>query len=235
MKKIKLFLAGSLILNMLFIGVGSCILYKQGGITFIKEQVANATSSQKYSDYYLQKKDIFESLKTTETDKIFVGDSITDHGEFQEYFPEETVLNRGIAEDTSEGVLNRIGEVAERKPKEAYIMIGINDIGAGVSAETYRKNIDKIIQSFDQDTTKVTLQSILPINNRDFNNDLSNKTVHEFNDILQQLAEKHSIDYVDLHTACEDSDGQLIKEITIDGLHLKGEGYKIWMEQLNQK
>lgn len=233
-KKAKAFLAGSLILNILFIGIGGYMIHKQGGITFIKEQVANATSPQKYPDYYLQNKNIFESIEVAETDKIFVGDSITDHGEFQEYFPGQTVLNRGISEDTSDGVLNRIKEVAERKPREVYIMIGINDIGAGTDAKTYRKNVDSIIQSFNKDATKVILQSILPINNRDFNNDLSNKTVHEFNAILQQLAQKHGAEYIDLHSAFEDPDGQLKKDITIDGIHLKGEGYKIWMNKLNQ-
>src|SRR5690606_7305518 len=103
-------------------------------------------------------KNIFESIEVAETDKIFVGDSITDHGEFQEYFPGQTVLNRGISEDTSDGVLNRIKEVAERKPREVYIMIGINDIRAGTDAKTYRKNVDSIIQSFDKDATKVILQ-----------------------------------------------------------------------------
>lgn len=234
-KKAKVLLAGSLILNILFIGIGGYLIHKQGGIAFIKEQVANATSSQKYPDYYVQNKDIFESIRVAKADKIFVGDSITDHGEFQEYYLDQTVLNRGISEDTTDGVLNRIGEVAGRSPKEVYLMIGINDIGAGVEAKTYQKNVEKIIESFDKNSTKVVLQSILPINNRDFNNDLSNKTIHEFNAILQQMAQKYGVDYIDLHTAFEDRDGQLKKDITIDGIHLKGEGYRIWMDKLNNR
>ncbi|MDN7244535.1 GDSL-type esterase/lipase family protein [Planococcus shenhongbingii] len=234
MKKVKALLMGSLIVNLLFIGATGFIVYKQGGISFIKEQIGNAASPQELPDYYLQKKDIFESLNTAKPDKVFIGDSITDHGEFQEYYPGQAVLNRGIAEDTSKGVLNRIDEAAKRYPKEVYLMIGINDIAAGVEADSYRRNIEKIIQSFDENSTKVILQSILPINNQDFNNEISNEKIHQFNKILQEIAEENSLEFVNLHTAFEAPNGQLRKEITIDGIHLKGKGYDIWFEQLSK-
>lgn len=232
MKKFKVFLGISVALNLAFIGIAGFILAKQGGIGFIKEQWDSLASDQGFPDYYLQKKAIFESLDTEAPDKIFLGDSITDHGEFQEYYPEEKVLNRGIAEDTSNGVLNRIAEVVDRNPKEVYIMIGINDIGAGASSAAYEKNMRKIIESFDLAKTRLVLQSILPINNKDFNNELSNETVDEFNHILESLASEYGISYVDLQPVFEEADGQLEKEITIDGIHLKGIGYDRWIKSL---
>lgn len=232
MKKFKVFLGISVALNLAFIGIAGFILAKQGGIGFIKEQWVSMTSDQEFPDYYLQKKAIFESLGTEVPDKIFLGDSITDHGEFQEYYPEEKVLNRGIAEDTSKGVLNRIDEVVNRNPKEVYIMIGINDIGAGSSSAAYEKNIRKIIESFDLSKTRLVLQSILPINNKDFNNELSNETVDEFNQILESLAKEYELGYVDLQPEFEEANGQLEKKITIDGIHLKGIGYDRWIKSL---
>lgn len=232
MKKFKVFLGISVALNLAFIGIAGFILAKQGGIGFIKEQWDSLASDQKFPDYYLQKKAIFESLDTEAPDKIFLGDSITDHGEFQEYYPKEKVLNRGIAEDTSIGVLNRIAEVVDRNPKEVYIMIGINDIGAGTNSATYEKNMRNIIESFDLSKSRLVLQSILPINNKDFNNELSNGTVDEFNQILERLANEYELGFVDLHPEFEGANGQLEKEITIDGIHLKGIGYDRWIKSL---
>ncbi|MCJ1908393.1 GDSL-type esterase/lipase family protein [Planococcus ruber] len=232
MKKIKMFLGISVALNLAFIVMAGFFLAKQGGIAFVKEQWASLTSDQEFPDYYVQKKAIFESLDTEAPDKVFLGDSITDHGEFPEYFPDENVVNRGIAEDTSKGVLNRIDEIVDRHPKEVYIMIGINDIGAGSSPTAYEKNMRRIIEAFDLSETQLVLQSILPINNQDFNNELSNEKVDDFNQILVSLSKEYGVGYVDLQPEFEGKNGQLEKDLTIDGIHLKGVGYDKWIKSL---
>ena len=176
-------------------------------------------SSDQYTDYYLHKKRLFESFDYKKVDKVFLGDSITDHGELQTYFPGEVVLNR-------------IDEVVKRNPKEVYILIGINDIGEEVDLDVYQKNMEKIIQSFDTKTTKVIVQSILPVNNKEFRNTISNETVDQFNEALQKLAEENGVQYVNLNQHFETADGQLKKEFTVDGVHLSDEGYDMWMENL---
>jgi lysophospholipase L1-like esterase len=231
----KTIVIASIALNVLLIGAAGILINKQGGMGFVEEQYHAIKSKEEFPEYYRQKKDIFEAFDGEGVDKIFLGDSITDHGEFPEYFPEEKVLNRGIAEDTTKGVLNRIDEVTAQNPKEVYIMIGVNDIAAGMKQETYEKNIEKIVQAFDQKKTRVILQSLLPVNNDSFNNDLPNSRVDEFNATLKKVASENNVEFVDLHPYFEGSDGQLQKEITIDGLHLMGEGYDIWVEQLEQQ
>lgn len=235
MKTKKVILAVSIALNIVLIGAALWIINAQGGMGFVSEQLKAMGSDKRFPEYYVQKKSIFEALDTKGADKIFLGDSITDHGEFPEYFPDEKVLNRGIAEDTSTGVLNRIGEVAGRNPEEVYIMIGVNDIAAGTSKAAYKKNMERIIQSFDAAKTRVVLQSILPVNTENFNNEISNEKIHEFNETLEQLAGDNEAEYADLHPHFEDERGQLIKAITIDGIHLKGPGYDKWVEQLETR
>lgn len=222
----------SLLLNLLLFGVGSYVINKQGGMAFLKKQVKVLSSSQEYPEYYLQKKHLFDSLDYQNVDKVFLGDSITDHGELQTYFPGEVVLNRGIVDDKTKGVLDRIDEVVKRKPKEVYILIGINDVAEGVEVDVYKKNMEKIIQSFDQSTTKVIVQSILPVNNQEFPNKIPNKNVDQYNEVLQKIAEENDIEYVDLNQHFKDSDGQLKKELTVDGVHLNGKGYDVWMKNL---
>ncbi|MBW9235159.1 hypothetical protein JQK62_23670, partial [Leptospira santarosai] len=78
----------------------------------------------------------------------------------------------------------------------------------------------------------VILQSILPVNNQDFPNKIPNETVDQFNEVLQKLANKHGLDYVDLNPHFKDNDGQLKEELTVDGVHLTGKdtiyGLKIY-------
>ena len=232
MKTKRIVLIISIALNVVLIGAAAWIIYAQGGMGFVSEQLKAMGSDKGFPEYYVQKKSIFETLDTKGADKIFLGDSITDHGEFPEYYPDETVLNRGIAEDTSEGVLNRINEVKSRNPKEVFIMIGVNDIAAGTSMKTYQKNMERIIQTFDPAETRVVVQSILPVNTESFSNNLSNEKIHQFNKALKETAQRHQAEYADLHPHFEDEKGQLKKDITIDGIHLKGSGYDMWVEQL---
>lgn len=228
MKKFKVLLVLSILVNVILLGVGGYALSQTSG----KELVNQGDNRQKYSEYYLQKTQVFNSLDYGKVDKIFIGDSITDHSELQNYFPEEMVLNRGIVDDKSKGVLERIDEVVKREPKEVYILVGINDIAENVDQAQYEKNIEKIIQSFEKVSTKVIVQSILPVNNQDFPNKISNETIDQFNVGLKKLALKHGLEYVDLNPHFKDADGQLKKELTIDGVHLSGKGYDLWMENL---
>ena len=232
MKKIKSLLVISLLLNIILIGVGSVGVSKIGGIEFIKKQMQPAPSGKGTSDYYFTKKSIFDQSDAKNVSKIFIGDSITDYGEFQEYFPNEVVLNRGIRNDVSKGVLNRIQEVVNRNPKEAYLMIGVNDIRYSKGSKNFEKHITAIVKSFEGESSKLIIQSILPVNNELFGNEVSNKKVKQFNEVLQRIAEENGIEYIDLHSSFVDKNGQLDEKFTIDGIHLNGEGYKIWMDAL---
>lgn len=234
MKKIKIVLVVSLVLNLILISSVSFVLYKKGGVNFLWEQLKKITVSKEYPDYYLQKVDIFESLESSNIDKIFIGDSITDHGEFQEYFPEETVLNRGISNDDSKGVLNRIQEVINRNPKEAYLMIGVNDILRGTDSSLFEKNIRDIVTSFDKTKTKVIIQSVLPVNNEIYGGAVSNRTVVKFNEYLQSIAKESGAVYVDIFNQMVDSNNQLGVKYTIDGIHLNGNGYRVWINTISQ-
>ena len=124
--------------------------------------------------------------------------------------------------------------MVKRNPKEVYILIGINDIAGGVNIDVYQKNMEKIIQSFDQTNTEVIVQSILPVNNQDFDIKIPNKTVNQFNEVLQQLTEEHDIQYVDLNQHFSNDEGQLKKTYTVDGVHLTGDGSDKWMEILKK-
>ncbi|MFS0575967.1 GDSL-type esterase/lipase family protein [Sporosarcina sp. 179-K 3D1 HS] len=207
---------------------------KIGGIDFVKTRMQAVPSAKRDADYYFTKKSVFENSVVQQPDKVFIGDSITDYGEFQEYFPDEVVLNRGIRNDVAKGVLERIEEVVSRNSVEAYLMVGVNDIRYATDIQEFEENIMAIINAFDGKGTKLFIQSILPVNNGLFGNEVSNKKVKEFNDILQRIAEENGLEYIDLHAHFQNQNGQLDKRYTIDGLHLNGDGYKLWIDTLSQ-
>ncbi len=189
--------------------------------------------------YYDQKLSMFEQMPAPKNAIIWLGDSITDGGEWSELFPNYNTMNRGISADNTFGILYRLHEIIRRKPKKIFILIGINDIGRNIPDEVIVKNYRKIIDSLQQKcpATKIYVQSILPTNNNftEFKNH-QNKTEHVFfvNNELKKMCAEKKITYVNLYDALIDAQGKLDKRYTNDGLHLTGEGYLKWKAVLIQ-
>lgn len=186
-----------------------------------------------FSTYYHQRVSQFRLLPKTNSDIFFVGNSITDGGEWSELFSDKRVKNRGISGDISAGVLNRIDEISDRKPSKVFLLIGINDLSRNIPTDSILKNITKIVSYLKQESpsTKLYVQSILPVN--DFYKKFESHTrkgeqIKQLNTNLKQNATTYHYTYIDLHSSFCDEDGKLIKEFTNDGLHLKGDGYLKW-------
>lgn len=188
--------------------------------------------------YYDRRVSLFELLPIDEDDIVFLGNSITDGGEFDELFCNENIKNRGITSDVIEGVENRLNQVLRGKPKKIFLLIGINDVSHKLSAKqiaaAYARLVDKIVVG--SPTTKLYIQSIMPIDNdfRRYKNLFGTENViTEVNALLQKVATERGVTYIDLTSALADEQtGKLKKEFTNDGLHLTGEGYKAWADAI---
>ena len=186
-----------------------------------------------FSTYYHQRVTLFNALPKTNNDIVFIGNSITDGGEWSEMFNDLQIKNRGISGDITAGVLNRIDEVAKRKPAKVFLMIGVNDLARGISADSVVKNILLIASYLRQETpsTKLFIQSILPVNdiyNKFQGHTGKAKQIKEVNDALSQNGAAYHFTYIDLHSSFCNEEGKLKRELSNDGLHLKGEGYLLW-------
>lgn len=183
--------------------------------------------------YWEQRVSLFDHLPVTENDIIFLGNSITDGGNFEELFKREDVKNRGIRSDIIPGVQKRLEQVVKGHPKKIFLLIGINDVSHGHSvdklAERYETLVNEILQRSPE--TRLYLQSIMPINN-DYGvyRNLKGKenTIVEFNKRIKEIAEKNDLKYIDLWPFLADKNGKLNKKYTNDGLHLTGPGYRAW-------
>ena len=167
---------------------------------------------------------------------VFLGDSITDEGDWSELFPAVPVENRGIGGDTTLGVINRLNEVIAAKPAEIFLMIGTNDLCFGRPIPEIISNYRFILTRFQAElpSTKVYVESVLPFNDTLFPSRSlrTNDNISRLNVQIKELAKEYDYRYIDLSPAFIDSDGRLPVKYTRDGLHLNDAGYLIWREQI---
>ncbi|WP_315817085.1 hypothetical protein [Paraflavitalea speifideaquila] len=52
---------------------------------------------------------------------------------------------------------------------------------------------------------------------------------------IRQLADKYKLTYINLHEVFADANGDLKKEYTADGIHLKPAAYVLWIDFLKKK
>ena len=161
-------------------------------------------------EYYDQRRSLFEVLPIRSSDFVFLGNSITDGGEWAELFDNRHVRNRGISGDQTGWMLGRLDPILAGHPKRLFLMIGTNDLAV--------------------------VQSILPVNGRDFSKFKGHyahaDAIVETNRLLQALCEEKGVTYIDLWPALANADGLLDSRYTNDGLHLVGEGYLVWRDAL---
>ena len=160
---------------------------------------------------------------------VFLGDSISEFGLWDEWFPDRPVLNRGIGGETSAQVLARL-DTAISEPQAVFLLIGTNDLAAGVSEDQIVRNVRSILQGIEDRApgTPVFLQSVMP-RTADFRAE-----IETLNSRYRRLAKSFAahVQYVDLWPDLVDETGCLKKEYTLDRLHLNGAGYRAWVDIL---
>ena len=110
-----------------------------------------AVASFAQNEYNYQKRSLFEQLPIRGNDIVFLGNSITDGCEWAELFNNRHIKNRGISADRSGWLLARLDPIVNGHPKKLFLMIGTNDLAAGVSPEEVAANIGKLLDRFAEE------------------------------------------------------------------------------------
>jgi lysophospholipase L1-like esterase len=171
----------------------------------------------------------FEHLEIQAGDVVFLGDSITEGGAWDELFPGMPVRNRGIGGDTTSGVLDRLDQITRGRPGKVFLKIGTNDLFIGVPEAEIAANVARIVRELKAASagTQVYVQSVLPrqVEYR--------QAVESLNERLQAVAAASGATWIDLYPRFLDAaDGSIRDDLANDGLHLLGDGYLIWREQI---
>src|SRR6185436_17232308 len=103
---------------------------------------------------------------------VFMGDSITDLWNLEQYFPGKPYVNRGIGGQTTPQMLVRMyPDVIDLKPAVVVLLAGINDIARNTGPETaemIQQNIMAMTELAQHHGIKVILCSILPVSDYPF-------------------------------------------------------------------
>jgi lysophospholipase L1-like esterase len=189
------------------------------------------------AEHYRKRMQVFSGEPQSRSGTIFLGNSITEYGDWRRLWNEPNVLNRGIAGDNTFGMLDRLPEVIARQPAMLVIEAGINDIGQGVPPAMIAGNIHSIVEwvKVKSPGTRIYVISVLPTNEhaaKDYPEVAGkNAVVREVNRQLLDQAAVDGYTYVDLAGRVTDKDGQLAEEFARpDGLHLNEKGYELLKE-----
>lgn len=238
--KLKVFLTLFAVCNLVFLFIIIGLINQSGGLRNVLSSITHSSASKEITPYYLQRNSLFEKLTATEGGIVFLGDSITNFGEWNEFFSQSQTKNRGIAGDTTKGVINRLDPIIQSKPEKVFIMIGINDLRYGRDVSEVVKNYTTILESIQSQSpnTKIYMESVLPvhpnkfaINYPQFNGERMNTDVVELNKQLELLAHEHHIPFLDIYSILAKGK-ELDSKYTIDGIHLTGEAYEVWIKTL---
>ena len=180
-------------------------------------------------------------ISVLEPDIIFIGDSIVEYYPFQELLgTAKTIVNRGIRGYQTGLLLDNLdahlyGDAVD----QIILLIGTNDIGKDIPMNDALDNLEGVIQSLNRDypLSQIKLLSILPVNEgEEYKQTVyirTNEKIREWNQAFESLAAAYiQVDFVPIYDSLTDSEGQLKKDYTTDGLHLSVAGYQALSEAL---
>ena len=167
---------------------------------------------------------------------VFLGDSITDAWNLSQYFPGKPYYNRGISGQITGQMLGRAKPDATDIGAAAIVVLGgTNDLARGVPDATIRSNLEAIGVLAQAGGAVPIMSSILPVN--DYHEEASPRfrrtslrspeRIEALNRWLRALCSSRGWAYIDYHQALIDERGRLRQELSADGLHPNGEGYKV--------
>jgi lysophospholipase L1-like esterase len=167
---------------------------------------------------------------------ILAGDSISLRFP-PERLSEYQVLNQGISGETTAGLLKRLNVFDQTQPDVIFVMIGINDLLRGRLDSEILDDQRRVIESLKaaHPQAKIVMQSVLPHaveqvtwEGRDRLLTIPNRRIKELNEAMEAIASTESVDFFNLYPLFVNSEGNLRRELSSDGLHLSTQGYEVW-------
>ncbi len=223
--KFKTFLGISILGNLVLAGALFYLVQRLGGIKFMIHRI----SAGGLAGVYENRKNLFDHLPMEKGSIIFLGDSITEYGQWEELMQNPKVKNRGIAGETTWGLIRRLSSITANQPTAIFLMIGVNDFLFTDRFEII-KNYQQIVQQIKAETpnSQLFIQSVLPINTTVKNTVFNNTEINLLNESIQKLAQKEGLIYLDIHQLLKNEEGALAAKFTADGVHINGAAYSIW-------
>lgn len=153
--------------------------------------------------------------------------------EFESYFPDHNVINRGFGgSETSDLIYHAQELIFKYEPDQIFIYEGDNDINSGEKPKAIIKEMKQLLNMIEKNTPHpdkpIVLISAKPSPSRIH----LKKQYLAYNRMLRKLSQKHPNWYfADVWTPMFNEDGTLKEELFIeDQLHMNKQGYDLWIE-----
>jgi lysophospholipase L1-like esterase len=171
---------------------------------------------------------------------MFLGNSITEMGNWKKVTGDTTVINRGIGGDITFGVLRRMKDITDRYPSKIFILLGINDIGKDIPDAVIADNYLKIVNEIHTKCPKtlVYVESVLPVDptHEHFPQHYDKEEhVLALNKLLKANAPIGNYTFIDIFHLFVDANGRMNRQYTLEGLHLRPEAYPVWVGYLKKQ
>ncbi len=151
----------------------------------------------------------------------------------------ELLANLAVNGFTSRDVIElELPRLASFRPEFVSLIIGVNDVVQGVSPETYRRNLEAIL---DDLVARIGASRVLVVTMPDYTvtpagadyGDPARQAagIRECNRLLAAAAAERDVLVVDIHDIslrAKDDRGLVAR----DGLHPSGEQYRLWVERI---
>lgn len=209
------------------------------GILWLGRSYKRYLSVQQMNDYrenphYHRRMDLFSVMPVVSNSIVMLGDSLTEMCDWGELLNYPDVINRGISGDGTEGVLARVSSVVVVGPNACFVMMGINDLQRGLDVEQVLTRYWMSIAQLTNGSVRVVVQSCLPVAVNRRNYQYINEEVRRLNSRLKSGCDARGIEFIDMYDSFADTDGNMRRDLTLDGVHLKGRGYSIWSQRIKE-
>lgn len=180
-----------------------------------------------------------EEVVVMDDNYLFLGDSITEQYDLDEYYNDLPVVNSGISGNKTKDLLNDLNNrVYQYNPSKVFLLIGTNDIQSKVEEDVIINNIKKILEDIHENRpyAKLYLEAIYPVDEGSSGaQDRTNKEIQSINASLEDYCKKNDITFIDMYDLLLDPESdkdRLFEDYSKDGLHISDEGYEVITEEL---
>ncbi len=162
---------------------------------------------------------------------VVLGDSLSLWLPMQQLPSSQLWLNQGISGDTTAGILKRLDPLKETSPSNIYVMAGVNDLKNGATDDQVAQNLQQIMRRLRQQhpQAQIHVQSILPASIG-----LPPGRIRNLNERLARVAQTEQVAFLDIYPQFAAPNGQMIAQLTTDGIHLSPQGYALWQSILHR-
>lgn len=122
---------------------------------------------------------------------------------------------------------------------KVYLSLGVNELGVYNDDgfyDSYCRAIDEIRKV--QPNAVIYIQGLIPLNEKqieEYNGNkynLTNDHLRVYNDLMKKTAEEKRVVFLDLYSEFADENGSLPEGVSRDGVHLKKDACRQWLEYL---